>query len=122
MGKIGTLIEAVGEHSTPLEAKLSQLSRALLVIVLCAVIVLVGWLRGSGLLFMVEVGISLAIAAVPEGLLAVTTVTLAVGMQRMAKTNALVRRLPAVESLGSHDGDLFGQAPPLLRRSEMTRG
>ena len=51
---------------------------------LCAVIAVVGWLRGNGFLYMVEVGISLAIAAVPEGLLAVTTMTLAVGMQRMA--------------------------------------
>lgn len=103
MGKIGTLVEGIDSHGTPLEAKLAQLSRALLVIVLvlCAVIVLVGWLRGNALLFMVEVGISLAIAAVPEGLLAVTTMTLAVGMQRMARMNALVRRLPAVESLGS---------------------
>ena len=103
MGKIDTLIDGVGEHGTPLEGKLAELSRALLVIVLglCLVIVLVGWLRGIELLFMIEVGISLAIAAVPEGLLAVTTMTLAVGMQRMARMNALVRRLPAVEALGS---------------------
>ena len=103
MGKIDTLIDGVGEHGTPLEAKLAELSRALLFIVLglCLVIVLVGWLRGIELLFMIEVGISLAIAAVPEGLLAVTTMTLAVGMQRMARMNALVRRLPAVEALGS---------------------
>jgi Ca2+-transporting ATPase len=121
MGKIGTLIEGVGEHGTPLEAKLSQLSRALLVIVLvlCAVIVLVGWLRGNGLLFMVEVGISLAIAAVPEGLLAVTTMTLAVGMQRMAKMNALVRRLPAVESLGSTTV-ICTDKTGTLTRNEMT--
>ncbi len=103
MGKIGTLIDGVGTQQTPLEEKLAQLSRVLLVVVLllCAVIVGVGWLRGNSLLFMVEVGISLAIAAVPEGLLAVTTMTLAVGMQRMARMNALVRRLPAVEALGS---------------------
>ncbi len=121
MGKIGTLIEGVGEHSTPLEVKLAQLSRALLVIVLvlCAIIVFVGWLRGNGLLFMVEVGISLAIAAVPEGLLAVTTMTLAVGMQRMAKLNALVRRLPAVESLGSTTV-ICSDKTGTLTRNEMT--
>ncbi len=103
MGKIGTLIEGVEVHGTPLEAKLSQLSRTLLWLVLglCAIIVFSGWLRGNQLLYMLEVGISLAIAAVPEGLLAVTTMTLAIGMQRMARFNALVRRLPAVESLGS---------------------
>ena len=121
MGKIGSLIDGVGEHGTPLEAKLAQLSRALLVIVLvlCAVIVLVGWLRGIDLLFMVEVGISLAIAAVPEGLLAVTTMTLAVGMQRMASMNALVRRLPAVESLGSTTV-ICSDKTGTLTRNEMT--
>ena len=121
MGKIGTLIEEVGEHGTPLEAKLAQLSRALLVIVLglCAVIVLVGWLRGNNLFFMVEVGISLAIAAVPEGLLAVTTMTLAVGMQRMARMHALVRRLPAVEALGSTTV-ICTDKTGTLTRNEMT--
>jgi len=121
MGKIGKLIEGVGEHGTPLEAKLAELSRALLVIVLvlCAVIVLVGWLRGNALLFMLEVGISLAIAAVPEGLLAVTTMTLAVGMQRMAKMNALVRRLPAVEALGSTTV-ICSDKTGTLTRNEMT--
>ena len=121
MGQIGTLIDGVGEHSTPLEAKLAQLSRGLLVLVLvlCAVIVLIGWLRGNNLLFMVEVGISLAIAAVPEGLLAVTTMTLAVGMQRMAKMNALVRRLPAVESLGSTTV-ICSDKTGTLTRNEMT--
>lgn len=121
MGKIGALIEGVDEHSTPLEGKLAELSRALLVIVLllCAMIVFLGWLRGNGLLFMVEVGVSLAIAAVPEGLLAVTTMTLAVGMQRMAKMNALVRRLPAVESLGSTTV-ICSDKTGTLTRNEMT--
>jgi len=121
MGRIGTLIDEVGEHGTPLEGKLAQLSRALLVIVLvlCAVIVGVGWLRGNELLFMVEVGISLAIAAVPEGLLAVTTMTLAVGMQRMAGMNALVRRLPAVEALGSTTV-ICSDKTGTLTRNEMT--
>ncbi len=121
MGKIGTLIDEVVEQATPLEAKLAQLSRALLVIVLalCAVIVLVGWLRGNNLFFMIEVGISLAIAAVPEGLLAVTTMTLAVGMQRMAGMNALVRRLPAVEALGSTTV-ICTDKTGTLTRNEMT--
>ncbi len=121
MGKVGTLIAEVGERGTPLEAKLSQLSRALLVIVLalCVVIVVVGWLRGNQLLFMVEIGVSLAIAAVPEGLLAVTTMTLAVGMQRMAAMNALVRRLPAVEALGSATV-ICTDKTGTLTRNEMT--
>jgi Ca2+-transporting ATPase len=103
MGRIGALIEGVAERDTPLSAKLKQLSRVLLLVVLalCAIIILAGWLRGHGILFMLEIGVSLAIAAVPEGLLAVTTMTLAVGMRRMAGMNALVRRLPAVEALGA---------------------
>ena len=121
MGLIGTLIAGVGEHATPLETKLAELSHALLVIVLalCVVIVGVGWLRGNELLFMIEVGISLAIAAVPEGLLAVTTMTLAVGMQRMARMNALIRRLPAVESLGSTTV-ICTDKTGTLTRNEMT--
>ena len=121
MGKIGTLIEAVGSRGTPLEAKLAQLGRALLVIVLalCAVIVLMGWLRGNGFLYMLEVGISLAIAAVPEGLPAVTTMTLALGMQRMARMHALIRRLPAVETLGSTTV-ICTDKTGTLTRNEMT--
>ena len=103
VGRIGTLIDEAGGRETPLERKLTQLGHALVgvVLVLCAVIVGAGWLRGYGFLYMVEVGISLAIAAVPEGLPAVATMTLALGMQRMARMGALVRRLPAVEALGS---------------------
>ncbi len=104
MGKIGTLIDEALSRETPLERKLAQLGRLLVVIVLvlCAVIVLSGWLRGTtDFWHMLEIGLSLAIAAVPEGLPAVTTMTLALGMLRMAKLRALVRRLPAVETLGS---------------------
>jgi P-type Ca2+ transporter type 2C len=103
VGRLGGLVEAAAQRNTPLELKLAGLSRALVVLVLglCAIIVFIGWLRGNPLVEMLEVGLSLAIAAVPEGLLAVTTVTLAVGMQRMAAMHALVRRLPAVETLGS---------------------
>ncbi len=103
VGRIGTLIEETVSRETPLERKLAQLGNALIgvVLALCAVIVLAGWLRGNGFLYMLEVGISLAIAAVPEGLPAVTTMTLAIGMQRMARMRALIRRLPAVETLGS---------------------
>jgi Ca2+-transporting ATPase len=120
MGKIGTLMGEVDEQRTPLEGKLAQLSRALLIVVLvlCAVMVLIGWLRGNPLLLMVEVGISLAIAAVPEGL-AVTTMTLAVGMQRMARMHALVRRLPAVETLGSTTV-ICTDKTGTLTRNEMT--
>jgi len=121
MGKVGALVESAVDRGTPLEAKLGQLSRALVVVVLvlCAVIVVVGWLRGQKLLHMVEVGVSLSIAAVPEGLLAVTTMTLAVGMQRMARMHALVRRLPAVEALGSTTV-ICTDKTGTLTRNEMT--
>lgn len=104
MGKIGILIEGATSRATPLEQRLSRLGRLLIVIVLvlCAVIVFAGWLGGaSDFWHMLEVGISLAIAAVPEGLPAAATMTLAIGMQRMARMGALVRRLPSVETLGS---------------------
>ena len=104
MGKIGVLIDEAISRTTPLEEKLSRLGRLLVVMVsvLCAVIVAAGWLRGvADFWHMLEIGLSLAIAAVPEGLPAVTTMTLALGMQRMARMRALVRRLPAVETLGS---------------------
>jgi len=104
VGKIGKLIDDATTRATPLEQKLAKLGRLLIVVVLalCGVIVFVGWLRGvSDFLHMLEIGLSLAIAAVPEGLPAVATMTLALGMQRMARQRALVRRLPAVETLGS---------------------
>jgi Ca2+-transporting ATPase len=104
VGKIGILIDEAVTRATPLEQKLARLGRLLIVVVfvLCAVIVLAGWLRGhTDFWHMLEIGLSLAIAAVPEGLPAVTTMTLALGMQRMARMRALVRRLPTVETLGS---------------------
>ncbi len=121
MGKIGVLIDEAKNNDTPLEKKLARLGRLLLVIVLvlCAVIVLAGWLRGHSFLYMLEVGISLAIAAVPEGLPAVSTMTLALGMQRMARMGALIRRLPAVETLGSTTV-ICTDKTGTLTRNEMT--
>jgi Ca2+-transporting ATPase len=104
VGKIGSLIDGTITRATPLEQKLARLGRLLIVVVLllCAVIVFAGWIRGiTDFWHMLEIGLSLAIAAVPEGLPAVTTMTLALGMKRMATMRALVRRLPAVETLGS---------------------
>jgi Ca2+-transporting ATPase len=121
MGRIGKLIAEAGSRETPLERKLQQLGNALVgvVLLLCAVIVLAGWLRGNSFLSMLEVGISLAIAAVPEGLPAVTTMTLALGMQRMARMGALIRRLPAVETLGSTTV-ICTDKTGTLTRNEMT--
>ncbi len=103
LGKIGRLVRNVELTSTPLEQRLAALGRTLVWIVLGigALIVVAGMLRGDPPWEMLEVGISLAVAAVPEGLPAVTTLILSVGVMRMARRNAIVRKLPAVETLGS---------------------
>lgn len=103
LGRVGTLLASVEQGDTPLERRLDALGRRLVVITLgvAAVVVGIGVLRGAPLGQMVEAGIALAIAAVPEGLPAVVTVALAVGLRRMAGRRALVRRLGAVEALGS---------------------
>jgi len=103
LGRIGRLVTEIGEEPTRLQQKLQQLGRRLvyIVLIIAAIVTLTGWLRGDGLWEMVEVGISLAVAAVPEALPAVTTFILAFGVLRMARQQAIVRRLSAVETLGS---------------------
>jgi P-type Ca2+ transporter type 2C len=103
LGHIGRLVAEAPDESTPLEIRLNELGHRLVYIVLAiAVTVLItGWLRGDDFWIMVEVSISLAVAAVPEGLPAVTTLILALGVLRMARERAIVRRLPTVETLGS---------------------
>ena len=103
LGKIGRLVRDVEVQPTPLEQRLTSLGRTLVWIVLTigAVVAALGIVRGDPLWEMVEVGISLAVAAVPEGLPAVTTLILSVGVLRMARRHAIVRKLPAVETLGS---------------------
>ena len=103
LGKIGRLVATSTKERSPLEIQLTQLGRQLvyLVLIIAAIVMITGWLRGDGLWLMVEVGISLAVAAVPEGLPAVTTLILALGVLRMAQQRAIMRRLAAVETLGS---------------------
>ena len=103
LGRIGKLVAEARSEQTPLEKRLAELGRRLVYIVLAiaAVVLIAGWLRGDNLWVMVEVAISLAVAAVPEGLPAVTTLILAIGVLRMARRNAVVRKLSAVETLGS---------------------
>lgn len=103
LGKIGRLVATSTKERSPLEIQLAQLGRRLvyLVLAIAAIVMVTGWLRRDGVWLMVEVGISLAVAAVPEGLPAVTTLILALGVLRMAKQRAIMRRLPAVETLGS---------------------
>ena len=103
IGRIGGLVSSVEEKKTPLEQKLEQLGARLAFIALAAaaLVIGVGMLRGMRIGELLETAIALAVAAVPEGLPAVATVTLALGVHRMARRNALVRRLPSVETLGS---------------------
>lgn len=103
LGKIGRLVRDVELQPTPLEVRLTALGRTLVRIVLAigAVVIIAGVVRGDPLWEMIEIGISLAVAAVPEGLPAVTTLILSVGVLRMARRHAIVRKLPAVETLGS---------------------
>ena len=102
MGRIAAMISGVRPEATPLQARLARLGRWLLgsSLSVCALVVGVGVVRGEPLYRMFLTGVSLAVAAIPEGLPAVVTVALALGVQRMAAKNAIIRRLPAVETLG----------------------
>ncbi|MCJ7566954.1 MAG: cation-translocating P-type ATPase [Anaerolineales bacterium] len=103
IGMIAAMLQAVYEEPTPLQRKLDQLGKALglAALVVCALVFGVGWLRGIAPLEMFLVAVSLAVAAVPEGLAAVVTITLALGMREMITRHALIRRLSSVETLGS---------------------
>ncbi len=103
LGKIADMIQSVGFDQTPLQKRLDALGRTLAIAALgiVAVVFLTGVLRGEDLELMFRTSISMAVAAIPEGLVAVVTIALAFGAQRMLKRNALIRKLPAVETLGS---------------------
>jgi len=103
VGKIANMLTAQETESTPLQLKLKELGKILTIgiIIIAAVIFGVGVLRGHAYLEMILVAISLAVAAIPEGLPAIVTIVLAIGVQKMAKRNAIIRKLPAVETLGS---------------------
>ncbi len=105
LGKIAEMLQSVETEDTPLQQRMTQLGNVLVSgsLILVAVVVVGGVLRaGWGLLQeLIEISLSMAVAVVPEGLPAVITVTLALGTQRMVKRNALIRKLPAVETLGS---------------------
>ena len=103
LGKVAGLLNEAADRSTPLQQRLARFSKqlSLLVLLICALLFGFGLLRGEPPLLMLLTAISLAVAAIPEALPAVVTVLLAVGARRMADFNALIRRLPAVETLGS---------------------
>ncbi len=103
LGKIATMIQEIGQEITPLQKKLEQFGRWIvyLCFFLVGLIFLLEWLRGGELVEVFLTAVSLAVAAIPEGLPAVVTIALALGVQRMVKRNALIRKLPSVETLGS---------------------
>lgn len=103
VGRIGTLVKGIADEETPLERRLDALGRRLAgaAFAVAGLVGWVGWMRGWAAHEMIETSLALAVAAVPEGLPAVATITLAIGLRRMARRNALIRRLPAVEALGA---------------------
>ena len=121
MGKIAGLIQTTEEEATPLQVRLEQLGKQLGVafLLISAFVAVAGMLRGKGLLEMFLVGVSLAVAAIPEGLPAIVTITLALGLERMARKKAVVRKLPAVETLGC-TSVICSDKTGTLTKNEMT--
>lgn len=103
VGKIAGMINSTEKQETPLQQKLNKLGKTLgiVAIVICVLIFAIGLLQGKEAIHMFMTAVSLAVAAIPEGLVAVSTIVLAIGVQKMVKRNAIVKTLPAVETLGS---------------------
>jgi len=103
LGKIAGMIQGIGRETTPLQKRLEQFGKFIIVacFVLVGLVFLMGLLRGGQVVDLFLTSVSLAVAAIPEGLPAVVTIALAMGVQRMVKRNCLIRKLPAVETLGS---------------------
>ena len=103
VGKIAGMLDMAEEQETPLQQKLNKLGKTLGIaaLVICVFIFVIGLIQGKEPIHMFMTAVSLAVAAIPEGLVAVSTIVLAIGVQKMVKKNAIVKRLPAVETLGS---------------------
>ncbi|AYF54985.1 calcium-translocating P-type ATPase, PMCA-type [Clostridium botulinum] len=102
MGKIADMLDNIESDKSPLKKKLASLGKVMVAvcIVICIVVTIMGIIRGQDKYEMFLLGVSLAVAAIPEGMPAIVTVALALGVSRMLKRNALIRKLPAVETLG----------------------
>ena len=103
VGKIAEMLSGTEEQETPLQKKLNALGKTLGIVslVICIIIFIIGIIQGREIISMFMTAVSLAVAAIPEGLAAVSTIVLAIGVQKMVKRNAIVKKLPAVETLGS---------------------
>ncbi len=103
VGKIADMINQTEDQETPLQKKLNSLGKTLgmAALTICAVIFVIGLLQGKEIINMFMTAVSLAVAVIPEGLVAVSTIVLAIGVQKMVKKNVIVKKLPAVETLGS---------------------
>ncbi len=121
IGMIAEMLQSVQQEPTPLQRRLDQLGKTLgwAALLICAVVFLIGWLRGYNPLDMFLIAVGLAIAAVPEGLPAVVTISLALGMREMIKRHALIRRLSSVETLGSAT-TICSDKTGTLTQNEMT--
>lgn len=121
IGTIATKIQSYDDEETPLQVKLNQLGKVLgtLTILICIVVFLVGLIQGRQVLTMLLTSISLAVAAIPEGLPAIVTIVLSIGMNRMAEKNAIVKKLLAVETLGA-TSVICSDKTGTLTQNEMT--
>ncbi|MCI9156756.1 MAG: calcium-translocating P-type ATPase, PMCA-type [Lawsonibacter sp.] len=121
MGQIAGLLLEGGQGETPLQKRMAEISKSLsfLCMAVCAVMFGVGLFQGKGILDMFLTAVSLAVAAIPEGLPAIVTIVLALGIQRLAGRNAIVKKLPAVETLGCA-GVICSDKTGTLTRNKMT--
>ena len=103
IGKIADMVEQQIDELSPLQKGMTRLSKTLgiLCVVICAIMFTVGFLQGRGLADMLITSVSLAVAAIPEGIPTIVTIVMALGMQKMAKVNSIVKKMPAVETLGA---------------------
>jgi Ca2+-transporting ATPase len=121
LGKIAGMIQKIEDSTTPLQKKLKEFGKIIIIVVfiLVGLIFLIGYLRGEEVLGLFLTAVSLAVAAIPEGLPAVVTIALALGVQRMVKRHCIIRKLPSVETLGC-TSVICSDKTGTLTKNEMT--